>query len=580
MPGQPQNILLLAALSPQERTRAQERYRMLQPCVEHDVPLTHVARHHGIPLRTAQRWLAQYRRDGLFGLARRERRDRGHPHGLPPELTQMIEGLALRHPPPTVALVHRQVREVAGRHGWAVPNYKRVYRVVKHLDPALVTLAHDGSKTFRTTYDLLYRREAEQPSDIWQADHTLLDVWVRENSGPPVRPWLTVIMDDYSRAIAGFRLSFHAPSTMQTALTLRQAMWRKPLPPWKISGIPVMFYTDHGRDFTSDHLEQVSADLHMGLVFSEPGMPRGRGKIERFFRTVNQMLLCGLPGYTPAGLPPAHAVLTVSAFEAELQRFILDEYHQRPHSETGEPPQARWEGGGFLPRLPESLEHLDLLLLTVAKSRQVRPDGIHFQGLRYLDLTLAAYVAESVIIRYDPRDMAEIRIFHRDRFLCRAICAELAGETVALRDIIQARNRRRRDLRHTLQDRSRTVEALLKAHRGDPPGNETAVAGEPAITLESKTARVGFVHAFRPLSAAQVRELLHQKWLPSGVALPGEGVTDEEALAAIIRVTGGNFRLLHRLLTQIARLVEIKALQTVTNDVVEAARESLVIGTS
>jgi hypothetical protein len=62
------------------------------------------------------------------------------------------------------------------------------------------------------------------------------------------------------------------------------------------------------------------------------------------------------------------------------------------------------------------------------------------------------------------------------------------------------------------------------------------------------------------------------------VELPEKGVADEEALAAIIRVTGGNFRLLHRLLTQIARLVEINALQTVTREVVEAARESLVIG--
>jgi putative transposase len=458
MHGPPQDIPPLAAWSPEERTRALERYRMLQPCVEHDVPLTHVARHHGLPLRTAQRWLARYRRDGFAGLVRRERSDRGHPHGLPPELTQMIEGLALSKPPPTVALIHRQVRDVALRNGWPVPNYKQVYRVVKQLDPALVTLAHDGSKTYRTTYDLLYRREAEKPNDIWQADHTLLDIWVRHAGGPPARPWLTVIIDDYSRAIAGFGLSFQAPSAIQTALILRQAVWRKPLPQWKISGIPATFYTDHGRDFTSDHLEQVSADLHMALVFSEPGMPRGRGKIERFFRTVNQMLLRGLPGYTPAGRPLDHAVLTASAFEAELQRFILDQYHQRPHSETGEPPQARWEGGGFLPRLPESLEHLDLLLLTVARSRQVRPDGIHFQGLRYLDLTLAAYVGESVIIRYDPRDMAEIRIFHDHRFLCRAICAELAGETISLREMIQARNRRRRDLRHTLQDRSRTVE--------------------------------------------------------------------------------------------------------------------------
>ena len=219
----------------------------------------------------------------------------------------------------------------------------------------------------------------------------------------------------------------------------------------------------------------------MSLVFSEPGMPRGRGKIERFFRTVNQMLLCALPGYTPAGMPLAQAILTVSAFEAKLQQFILDEYHQRPHRETGEAPQARWAGSGFLPRLPESLEQLDLLLLTVAKSRKVRPDGIHFQGLRYLDLTLAAYVGESVIIRYDPRDMAEIRIFHNQRFLCRALCAELAGETISLRDIIRTRNHRRRDLRHTLQARARTVEALLAAHRGDSHTDQPEVSDAAAI---------------------------------------------------------------------------------------------------
>jgi len=484
------DTLPLAAIPPAERSRALERYRILQPCIEHDMPLTHVARHHGMPLRTVQRWLAQYRRDGFVGLARRQRSDRRQSHGLLPELKQMIEGLALRTPPPSVALVHRQVRDAALRNGWSVPNYYRVYRVIKQLDPALVTLAHDGSTTYRTTYDLLYRREADKPNDIWQADHTLLDMWVRHDDGPPVRPWLSVIMDDYSRAIAGFGLSLQAPSTIQTALILRQAMWRKSLPQWKIMGIPATFYTDHGSDFTSNHLEQVSADLEIALVFSEPGMPRGRGKIERFFRTVNQLLLCGLPGYTPAGRPPDHAVLPVSAFEAELQRFILDQYHQCPHSETGASPQARWEGGGFLPRLPESLEQLDLLLLTVAQSRKVRPDGIHFHGLRYLDLTLAAYVGESVIIRYDPRDMAEIRIFHDHRFLCRAICAELAGETIALRDIIQARNRRRRDLRHTLQDRARTVEALLEAHRGEPAVDKTTVASDSAVTPQIDTTRV------------------------------------------------------------------------------------------
>ena len=73
-------------------------------------------------------------------------------------------------------------------------------------------------------------------------------------------------------------------------------------PALAVCGIPETLYTDHGSDFTSQHLEQVAADLKMALVFSIAGKPRGRGKIERFFETVNQLFLCQQPGYTPAGL--------------------------------------------------------------------------------------------------------------------------------------------------------------------------------------------------------------------------------------------------------------------------------------
>jgi hypothetical protein len=58
---------------------------------------------------------------------------------------------------------------------------------------ALPLLAHDGTKAYHTTFDLIYRREAEKPNDIWQADHMLLDLWVKQDSGPPARPWLTAI---------------------------------------------------------------------------------------------------------------------------------------------------------------------------------------------------------------------------------------------------------------------------------------------------------------------------------------------------------------------------------------------------
>ena len=125
----------------------------------------------------------------------------------------------------------------------------------------------------------------------------------------------------------------------------------------------------------------------------------------------------------------------------------------------------------LFPRMAESLEQLDLLLLTVAKARKIQPDGVRFQGMRYIDPTLAAYVGESVVLRYDPRDLAEVRLFHQGKFLCRAICPELAGQTVALRDIRRARDQRRRDLRETLRDRREDRRSAARSAPGIAPAD-------------------------------------------------------------------------------------------------------------
>jgi transposase InsO family protein len=100
-----------------------------------------------------------------------------------------------------------------------------------------------------------------------------------------VRPWLTIIIDDYSRAIAGFSFSFGSVK-VQTALALRQAIWRKAEVHWVVFGIPEVLCSGNGSDFTSKHLEQVAADIELRLIFSTPRHPRGRGRIERFFETL------------------------------------------------------------------------------------------------------------------------------------------------------------------------------------------------------------------------------------------------------------------------------------------------------
>ncbi|MFF0866255.1 DDE-type integrase/transposase/recombinase [Nonomuraea sp. NPDC003560] len=214
-----------------------------------------------------------------------------------------VAGLALRKPRPGVATLHRQAESVAKARGWPVPGDWTVHGIVADLDPAWVTLGVDGTKKYRESFELLHRREATQPNEIWQADHTELDIWGMDERGRSARPWLTAIEDGHTRAIAGYAVNLEAPSALTTALAFRRAIWRKPQPDWHVCGIPSVLQLDHGCDATSAHLEQVMADLKVNPVFTLKGRPHGHGKIERLIGTINQMCLADLPSYAPRGTP-------------------------------------------------------------------------------------------------------------------------------------------------------------------------------------------------------------------------------------------------------------------------------------
>ena len=94
------------------------------------------------------------------------------------------------------------------------------------------------------------------------------------------------------------------------------------------------------------------------------------------FGTITTELLPTLPGHIPHGnhgrpvTPPA---LTLSELDTVVGRYIVDTYHHRVHPEIGQTPLTRWSAGDWLPRMPDSLEALDLLLLTVAVGSSSSP---------------------------------------------------------------------------------------------------------------------------------------------------------------------------------------------------------------
>ena len=458
---------------------AQARWQILRLHVEDQVPLARLARETGVGLRTLERWKARYRAHGFAGLEPPPRADAGT-HRLPADLIRVIEGLALSKPRPSIATVHRKVTGICGIRDWPIPSYSVVWDIVRTLDPGMVTLALEGAASYRDKHELVLRRQAELPNAMWQADHTMLDILVVGTDGKPARPWLTTILDDRSRAICGYTVFLGAPSAMNTALALRQAIWHKTDPTWPMCGLPDVLYVDHGSDFISHQLARIAVDLHIRLIHSTVARPQGRGKVERFFGTVNTELLTTLPGYLAPSQPAPGPTLSLAELDTAVEGFVAT-YNDRTHSELGISPRSAWIADGWMPRMPDSLEDLDRLLLTVAKTRVVRRDGIRFQGLSYTSPTLAGYVGRSVVIRYDPRDITEIRVFDHDEFVCKAVNQDHHDEKVSLKEIQAARNARRRALRAGINERI----ALVSAYTAEtlPAPEEPPPAPRPALKV-------------------------------------------------------------------------------------------------
>jgi DNA transposition AAA+ family ATPase len=106
------------------------------------------------------------------------------------------------------------------------------------------------------------------------------------------------------------------------------------------------------------------------------------------------------------------------------------------------------------------------------------------------------------------------------------------------------------------------------------PGFERRLARYPQLY-----SRIGFVHQYRPLDPEDIGPVLGHYWQYLGLTLNPGHHSDADALLTIVRITGGNFRLIERLMSQVLRVMNINQLDAITPDVVEAARETLVVGT-
>ncbi|MGY6249897.1 Mu transposase C-terminal domain-containing protein [Bosea thiooxidans] len=260
----------------------------------------------------------------------------------------------------------------------------------------------------------------------WELDSSTLDVHVVEKqTGARLgRPTLTAVIDCASRLIVGWKISFEGESTLQLMLTLRHAISPKRLNHINIKcphpgrGIPEGIWMDNGEAHHSDSLKDALNLLHITPYWLPPKRPKLRGKIERWFRSLNLGLIHNIRGTTKSNPKQSEdydsedeAVFTLEEIDWLITFWICDVYNTREHRATRRSPIGLWAemAQEFPPVMPGHAEDLNVLLTRLSK-RSVTAKGIEIRGLLYNDYTLA-------LLRnrpdYDPKDL-KIRIDEAD----------------------------------------------------------------------------------------------------------------------------------------------------------------------
>jgi putative transposase len=305
----------------------------------------------GQPVRvtrwTLDVWIRAWRQGGFDALVPAPRQSQPR---TPPEVMELAAALKKENPARTAAQVQRILK---AQSGWA-PDERTIQRMFHRT--GLTTLVTPAAAP------VFGRFEASRPNEIWTGD-ALHAIRVDGR-----KTYLFCFLDDHSRAVMAARFGF-AEDTIRLAAALRPALGTR--------GVPEHAYVDNGSAFVDAWLLRACAKLGIKLVHSQPGRPEGRGKIERFFRTVRGQFLAELTEARAAQIPDL----------AELNRLFTawaeTVYHVREHSETGQPPLARWEAGGPFP-VPAPATLADAFRWsewrTVAKTATVSMHGNRYQA--------------------------------------------------------------------------------------------------------------------------------------------------------------------------------------------------------
>ncbi len=335
-----------------------------------------------VSIDTLLDWALRYRRNGLEGLTPQPRQDRGQARVVDSQTAALIERLKRENPHRTGTSLLRQLASSQGQEQPTL-SASTLYRFLRQHGLTTQQLLSEPT-TARKKF------EAQFANQIWQSD-MLFGPWVERPGGGKRQVFLQATLDDASRLIP--HAQFYPDQGLDSFLDcLRQAIAAR--------GIPVRLYMDNAKIYRSPQLARIAASIGILIVHTPPYQPEGRGKIERFFRSVREQFLADFEPKT---------LLTLEQLNERLGQWI-DVYHRAEHSALQTTPLLRWQRDiEQVRQLPPATDLRRLFFHRV--DRLVRRDSTFLLHNRFFEAP-PQLAGQRIEVRFDPLERNQLEIYY------------------------------------------------------------------------------------------------------------------------------------------------------------------------
>ena len=335
-----------------------------------------------VSVDTLLEWTLRYRRNGFAALTPKPRQDRGQTRAVAPETAALIERLKRENPHRTGTALLRELAP-ADAQDKAALSASTLYRFLRARGLTQHQLLLDKATAHK-------KYEAEHANQIWQSD-MLFGPWVQRAGGGKMQVFLQATLDDASRLVP--HAQFYPNQGLDSFLDcLRQAISAR--------GLPTRLYMDNAKIYRSPQLNRIGASIGILIIHTPPYQPEGRGKIERFFRSVREQFL--------AELDPK-ALLSLEQLNERLWHWLDTVYHRREHSAIQTTPLLRWQRDiEQVRQLPPATDMRRLFFHRV--DRLVRRDSTFLLRNRFFEAP-PQLAGKRIEVRFDPLDLAHVEIY-------------------------------------------------------------------------------------------------------------------------------------------------------------------------